>query len=935
MPKQPRKEPRKKPDNSVAFHTNMQNRSDISTTQTVKKIFCRKVPKFDCNSNRKTAQKRKRRDTGADLTVEWIKLPNSVYYNSYKFAKVGNIYINQGDNVLVAPEENDDPQIAHVSYMFEDLETNEKLCHAHFYIRGKDTILGEESDPKELFLVDHCEDIPLQRVQEKVKVHKSEFSRSWHLDGGKDSDEKNKNETNDNGDGKDYFFSKRYDYNQSRFIDFIDNESRCISCFWEEEENTFNTPIYREKSFPESSYIEWKNEKYTVGSAIYIDYEREELNIKPKEVAEENYYTLENLDGDWVWMTKLDRQIIFPERYRKFEKKYESEYIACEPYTVGIIEKITANNKRVSIKVREFYRPEDIGKGQYGDPYLLYWTNCIYTIGNFKKWSEVVKGKCYISNKEHISDIYQWVQEGPSRFYFEEFYDPRTEKIKELPSDAQNIGSKRRRTVGGYNAESAVAWPTLENKLNCLDIYAGCGGLSDGLEKSGLVNVKWAIEINEAAAKSFQLNNPGAVVLQENCNTILSLLKEGKGQSVKMPKKGEVDIIVGGPPCQGYSVINRFKNTTNSNGNNSQIMTYLGFIDYYRPKYFIYENVRNFVNFDKTDYLKRTFKCLLAIGYQISFGVLQAGNYGLPQNRRRFFVVGAAPGLTLPKLPNPTHCFGRFQRNIQSIKVDKFFYDIGDNAMGALGSLPRRTVTIRDAIYDLPYISYDTMTTEMPYNDDGLQSHYARQLRQYCNKSDVVKDHECNPVSALIKKRIQMIPENGNWTDLPNVAITLEDGTQTELMKYCYRTKNQKENTAPRGMCQCVQGDPCNKTHKDIRYRTIIPWSIAHTADRNAEWKNVYGRLQWDGYFGTITTNPEPSRTQGRVIHPDQHRIVSVREYARAQGFHDEYIFVGNTREKYKQIGNAVPPILALAIAREIINAVLTDKRKKNLQNLK
>lgn len=83
------------------------------------------------------------------------------------------------------------------------------------------------------------------------------------------------------------------------------------------------------------------------------------------------------------------------------------------------------------------------------------------------------------------------------------------------------------------------------------------------------------------------------------------------------------------------------------------------------------------MNFHESKYFKLTLKCLLEIGYQITFGVLQAGNYGLPQSRRRFFIVGAAPGLVLPKLPEPTHCFGRFEKIVESITVDNLKYDIG------------------------------------------------------------------------------------------------------------------------------------------------------------------------------------------------------------------------------------------------------------------
>lgn len=84
------------------------------------------------------------------------------------------------------------------------------------------------------------------------------------------------------------------------------------------------------------------------------------------------------------------------------------------------------------------------------------------------------------------------------------------------------------------------------------------------------------------------------------------------------------------------------------------------------------------------------------------------------------------------------------------------------------------------------------------------------------------------------------------------------------------------------------------------------------------------GRLDWNGYFGTTITNPEPMGKQGRVLHPEQHRVVSVRECARSQGFPDCYKFYGHIVDKHRQVGNAVPPPLARAIGMEIRKCLVT-----------
>ena len=106
-----------------------------------------------------------------------------------------------------------------------------------------------------------------------------------------------------------------------------------------------------------------------------------------------------------------------------------------------------------------------------------------------------------------------------------------------------------------------------------------------------------------------------------------------KGQ--RLPQKGEVDMLCGGPPCQGFSGMNRFNSREYSQFKNSLVVSYLSYCDYYRPRFFLLENVRNFVSFKKNMVLKLTLRCLLKMGYQCTFGVLQAGQYGVPQTRRR------------------------------------------------------------------------------------------------------------------------------------------------------------------------------------------------------------------------------------------------------------------------------------------------------------
>ena len=196
-----------------------------------------------------------------------------------------------------------------------------------------------------------------------------------------------------------------------------------------------------------------------------------------------------------------------------------------------------------------------------------------------------------------------------------------------------------------------------------MDVYAGCGGLSIGLDVSGISKTYWAVEDFSPAAEAFKLNHPDATVIQEDCNRFLSKCLDGqstiktKNGNTPLPKKEDIDILVGGPPCQGFSIMNNFNDREYSRIKNSQISTFLSILDFYRPRYFILENVRNLANFNGNMVFKLLMRTLVMIGYQCTFGVLQGGAFGIPQTRHRIFVIAAAPGEKLPVYPEPLHVF--------------------------------------------------------------------------------------------------------------------------------------------------------------------------------------------------------------------------------------------------------------------------------------
>ncbi|KAF5303293.1 hypothetical protein FQA39_LY10032 [Lamprigera yunnana] len=838
--------------------------------------------------------------------VNFVGEPLTVYNSRsfYNAAQVGDILVESNDYVMLNSEEPNQPLlIARVSYMWQ--ENKETLFHAHLFCRGSDTVLGETSDPRELFVVDVCETCPLGSIVRKADVEKRELSNHWAIDGGLD---KLPPQLEDNG--QTFFYIKRYDREYSRFVDYIEeigDNTPCDSCQRRAQKKKMKTVTF------ENDTVIWQNEVYMVGSGVFLEpdifnYKSVILNI-PFEQCE----------------NAIDNNL-YPEYYRKrSDNEKGSNTEAPDTFNIGLIEDIKKLSNSVQITVRKFYRPEDTQEGVFlsyrKDLNLVYWSDEVKTI-NFEK----VMGKCYVACAEALDlPVDEWTNGGPYRFYFTEGYNTKTQKCTEIPISAMRIGSMGKgkgKGKGKSNNTDKVPYdipPQWDSTrvLKCMDVFAGCGGLSEGLHQTKIAETKWAIEKEPSAARAFKLNNPDSIVYTEDCNELLRIvMSEGELNGKRLPQKGEVELLVGGPPCQGFSGMNRFNAGQYSLFKNSLIVSYLSFCDYYRPTYFILENVRNFVSFKRSIVLKLTLRCLLAIGYQVTFGVLQAGQYGVPQTRRRLIIMAAAPGCKLPRYPDPQHVFSKKGCQL-SVAVDDFKYNTG--ARWNL-SAPYRTITVRDSMSDLPDIRNGCNVKEMPYDSDPM-SHFQRMMRNKDPKAMLV-DHICKEMAPLVEARMTQIPifSGADWRDLPNIPLKLNDGTHSNILRYPYKSKKQKKTDPPRGVCACAITGHCDPA--DRQFNTLIPWCLPHTADRHNNWSGLYGRLEWDGFFSTTVTNPEPMGKQGRVLHPEQHRVVSVRECARSQGFPDRYQFYGSILDKHRQVGNAVPPPLGVAIGREIQKAL-------------
>jgi DNA-cytosine methyltransferase len=309
---------------------------------------------------------------------------------------------------------------------------------------------------------------------------------------------------------------------------------------------------------------------------------------------------------------------------------------------------------------------------------------------------------------------------------------------------------------------------------------------------------------------------------------------------------GGVDVVIGGPPCQGFSNANR-NSWSSKNPNNKLVETYLDYVIRLRPRVFIMENVQGIMwtkkhgGHDELSVAEDVASRFAAAGYRIFPKLLDAAWYGVPQHRNRFFLLGLHADLGYAQddfgewgpFPRPTH--------------------------GPSTSTP--FVSVREAIADLPPIENGAPAEELPYAASRTAGNaFLADMRRWAPR-DVIWDHVTSRHAEYVIERYGRIPAGGNWSDIAHM-----------MTNYA----------------------AVERTHS-----------------------NIYRRLIWD----------EPSITIGHyrkamLVHPEQHRGLSLREASRLQSFPDWFRFAGSEHRieggltyKQQQLGNAVCPLVTRAVA--------------------
>ena len=342
------------------------------------------------------------------------------------------------------------------------------------------------------------------------------------------------------------------------------------------------------------------------------------------------------------------------------------------------------------------------------------------------------------------------------------------------------------------------------------DLFAGVGGMSEGFKMAGGFEIAFAVEFDKEIASAYQKNHRGTDVYPMDICEI-----DVKELHKKYPK---IDVIIGGPPCQGFS--QKGKRLNLDDPRNFLFQQYVRFVKEFRPKYFVLENVPGIITTSNGYFKNQIVEAFNKLGYEVKYGVLKATDFGIPQDRHRAVFLGQLGKIEID-LPKP------------------------------LGIV----TNVQQAIYDLPFIASGE-GEELSTYDKKPMSDYQKELRGRCK---VLHNHVATKHSELALKRLSLIPKGAGKEVLPEEHLT-----------------------------------------KSI-------------------YSGTWCRLLEDGIAATITTRFD-TPSSGRFTHPILNRCLTVREAARIQSFPDNFVFYGTKTIQMKEVGNAVPPFLARAIANVIKN---------------
>lgn len=299
-------------------------------------------------------------------------------------------------------------------------------------------------------------------------------------------------------------------------------------------------------------------------------------------------------------------------------------------------------------------------------------------------------------------------------------------------------------SVRGLQAAGVKVYPATAEvdpvAPKCLDLFAGAGGLAVGFREAG-----WAVvggnDLNPDASATFRLNFPEAVFFEGSVTELTAdLIKRKCGLA-----EGELDCLIGGPPCQSFSYNNHQR--SDSDDRARLFEHYLRIVQGLRPRTIVMENVPGILTIGGGSVVAAIRAKLAQMGYQTALETLSAEEFGTPQVRRRVFIVATRAGEPKTLLPKPTH------RSADARKLK------GNRVKGL-----KRTVSVFAAIGDLPPLVNGGGTQVSARGGISAFSAFQRHARKGARK---VYNHVCHGLTKVNLDRIVHVPEGGNWRDVP------------------------------------------------------------------------------------------------------------------------------------------------------------------------
>ncbi|MGQ2943705.1 DNA cytosine methyltransferase [Blastomonas fulva] len=417
--------------------------------------------------------------------------------------------------------------------------------------------------------------------------------------------------------------------------------------------------------------------------------------------------------------------------------------------------------------------------------------------------------------------------------------------------------------------------------MTAIDLFAGAGGMSEGFSQAGFQTL-FANDHEKPALATYRRNHD----TPETSSDDIESIDAGSIRNRLGLNAGDLDVLVGGPPCQGFSTYGK---RDEDDARNQLYMHFIRFLEEFKPKAYVIENVTGIISMSGGLVVEDICRRLRNLGYGSAVWTLDAREYGVPQRRKRVFITGLANGLELAP-PIASH----------AIKAQHSEHDL-------FGSGLPTALTIHDAISDLPARTLKPRQTHeaLPY-EAKPQTDYQKKMRE---GSDEITNHSSKQMLGIRRLRLALMHPGDYGTKIEerlassglseDIILKMLGGDDLRDMNECRKEDREKELLLRKMLSE---GNTTIDTIKSFM--------------DSQGFANKYRRLKWDEPSHTLVAHM--ARDCSDFVHPKIDRFISVREAARLQSFPDRYYFMDSQFCQLRQIGNAVPPILARAVAEAV-----------------